>query len=587
MLHTLRHGCAPLLRRSLAGSAAGRPFSLGASAVMQQQQQQQQQTKPDAGDTSTVVSLPRLNFREIAERVDDMQANIQQRNATGEPAQVAFLYRAFVEAQYNEQTLRNRSNVLSRCLADVAVQARRLPPVTGAAPSAEAVAEAAATAERYFALPPYTEAAEVAAARAAYLEQLARVGAAAVRQFLIEAGRDTKHRLGQQSHERQSVLERLAPMALELPNWTHPDSPPGGAGPREVALVGTPSRPAGAPDHLQIGEKLDLFDFQRAAQISGSRFYFLKNAAALLELALVNYAMSRAVQAGFTPYTTPDLVYSSVAAGCGYQPRGEASQLYSIAGPHGNASPTHCLVGTSEIPLAGMHMNSIIPEAELPIRLAAVSHCFRREAGSYGQESRGLYRVHQFTKVEMFAFTRPDDSGRALDELVELQRDLFDGLELHYQVLDMPRDDLGAAAYRKYDIEAWMPGRGSFGEVSSASDCTDYQSRRLNIRYRPEEAPGPATPEAGGPAAPAAGPGPLPFVHTVNGTACAVPRAIVALLETHVDLESPTMRVRIPERLRPFMFGMRYIETPVPPRRPDTVAANEARLQADPWTRDT
>jgi len=284
---------------------------------------------------------------------------------------------------------------------------------------------------------------------------------------------------------------------------------------------------------VDVALGLDLVDFERATKVAGSKAYFLKNAAAQLEIALINWAMQNVVKRGFTFMTTPDFARESVVAACGFNPRGESSQVYSITGTD------LCLVGTAEIPLGGFHAGEILDKAQLPIKLAAFGHCFRMEAGSAGAASRGLYRVHQFSKVEMFVICHPDQSDAIHQEILEIEKEMFESLGLHFKVLDMPVDDLGSPAYRKFDIEAWMPGRGEYGEISSASNCTDFQARRLNIRYREAK-------------------GDNRFVHTLNGTACAVPRIIVSILE---NFREPDGSITIPEPLRPFI-GMDSIKPP-------------------------
>lgn len=284
-----------------------------------------------------------------------------------------------------------------------------------------------------------------------------------------------------------------------------------------------------------FSQSLDVIDFERAAEVSGNSFYYLKGAAALMELALVQYAMQFCLGKGFQPVMAPDIVRTYVAAACGYRPRGEASQVYHIK------DTDKCLVGTAEIPLAGMYLDKILTAKQLPLNLVAFGHAFRHEVGNRGQETRGLYRVHQFSKVEMFSFTIPEESEVALEKMLAHQVEFFTSLGLHFRVLNMPGHDLGASATKKYDIEAWMPSRGDYGEVSSTSNCLDYQSRRLNIRHRllPTE--------------------PTTFVHTVNGTACAIPRVILTLLEVNQQEDGTVL---IPPVLQPFMGGMTRITPP-------------------------
>jgi seryl-tRNA synthetase len=282
-------------------------------------------------------------------------------------------------------------------------------------------------------------------------------------------------------------------------------------------------------EQLKIVEaelRSELIDLEAGSRVAGHGFYFLKNEAVLLELALVQYAMRKLVAEGFTLYTTPDLARDDVLEGIGFNPRGPETQIYSI---HGTDLS---LVATAEITLGGSLKDQILESDKLPILAAGLSHCFRTEAGAHGKGSRGIYRVHQFTKVEMFAFTRPDQSDAVHEKIVAVEESLFQGLGLPYQVIDTCTGDLGGPAYRKFDLEAWMPGRGDageFGEVTSASNCTDYQARRLGIRFKSPDKKG------------------THFAHTLNGTAVAVTRAIIAILENYQQADGSIV---IPEVLR-------------------------------------
>ena len=335
---------------------------------------------------------------------------------------------------------------------------------------------------------------------------------------------------------RQRTLEsELLEHASEIPNESHPDAPVGEENmARLVELFGIEKPKFVFPpkDHTEIGEEHDLFDFEAGSRVSGPRFCFLKRDAALLEQALVQFALSKCTAKGFIPISPPDVAHVGVVDGCGYRPRSEATQVYFLHPKHGQL----CMVGTAEIPLGGLYMNEMIAQEQLPILMVAFGHCFRAEAGAPGQASRGLYRLHQFSKVEMFAITEPNQSNSVLHNLVEIQKEIFSDLELHCRLLDMPTAELGASAYRKFDIEACMPGRGAFGEISSASNCTDYQSRRLNIRIKDPQG--------------------THFAHTVNATACAIPRTLLAILETH---QQPDGSVRIPAKLRAFMGNREFL----------------------------
>ncbi|XP_017981181.1 PREDICTED: serine--tRNA ligase, chloroplastic/mitochondrial isoform X2 [Theobroma cacao] len=366
------------------------------------------------------------------------------------------------------------------------------------------------------------------------------------RQKLIEEGKNLKEGLMTLEEDLIKLRDELQLEAQCIPNMTHPDVPIGGECSSKLRNMVGSRREFDFPikDHLQIGKELDLFDFDAAAEVSGSKFYYLKNEAVMLEMALVNWTLTEVMKRGFTPLTTPEIVRSSVVEKCGFQPRGENTQVYSIE------DSDQCLIGTAEIPVGGIHMDSILSKSSLPLKYVAFSHCFRTEAGAAGTATRGLYRVHQFSKVEMFILCRPEDSDMFHEELIKIEEDLFSSLGLHYKTLDMATGDLGAPAYRKFDVEAWMPGLERYGEISSASNCTDYQSRRLGIRYRPSEST--STNSKKGQASLAT----TKFVHTLNATACAVPRMLVCLLE---NFQQEDGSVIIPNPLRPFMGGIELI----------------------------
>jgi len=363
------------------------------------------------------------------------------------------------------------------------------------------------------------------------------------RQKLIDEGKEIKEALQALESSVDDLADKMNSLALLVPNLSHPETPIGGEENAKVIRTHSEPRTSEAAgfqlrDHLQIGQILDLFDFENGAKVSGQKFLYFKNGAALLELALVQWSMHQAVKRGFSPTITPDLVRAPVVAGCGFMPRdGEATQIYEIK------DTDLCLAGTAEIPTAGMFMGeTLIASKELPRRIAAFSHAFRTEAGSSGSENRGIYRLHQFSKVELFAVTRGDieESNKVLEEIRQLEEDLFAELGLCFRVLDMPTEELGAPAYRKYDIEAWMPGMQKWGEISSCSSCTDYQARRLSIRHKEEYAQK----------------GNLEFAHTLNGTACAVPRMIISILETFQNEDGT---VTVPEVLRPYMMGIEVL----------------------------
>jgi seryl-tRNA synthetase len=351
-----------------------------------------------------------------------------------------------------------------------------------------------------------------------------------------EARKDEGRRLREKKDQIQADIDRIAAEATlihnAMPNLTHVDSPIGGEdASKELRRGRVDIKPLSFPvqDHVALAEQHDLIDFEAGARVAGHGFYFLKNEAAMLELALQQYTMEKLVGEGFTPMITPDLARGDVLKGVGFIPRGPETQIYSVEDQDLN------LVATAEITLGGLYAGQIIDAEKLPIKLCGVSHCFRTEAGAAGRASRGLYRVHQFTKVEMFAFTLPDQSDDMHNYFRDLECEIFDGLGIPYRVLDIATGDLGGPAYRKFDLEAWMPGRGAggeYGEVTSTSNCTDYQSRRLEIRYKVKNEKG------------------TQLVHTLNGTAVAISRALIAILENYQQADGSIL---IPEVLRKWM----------------------------------
>jgi seryl-tRNA synthetase len=344
---------------------------------------------------------------------------------------------------------------------------------------------------------------------------------------LIEEGKRLKESIAELEVRHEETEKKLIEEALKIPNMAHPDAPVavGETGNRQLRTWGkVPAFSFAARDHVQLGQFLDLIDFETGARVAGQKFYYLKNDAVILEFALVRYALDALMREGLTPMITPDLAREEIVAGHGFNPRGPESNIYSVEGTD------LCMIATAEITLGGYHAGKVLPAEQLPLSYAGVSHCFRREAGAAGQFSKGLYRVHQFTKVEMFVYCHPDGSDAMLDRLIGIEEKIFQGLEIPYRIVDTCTGDLGGAAYRKYDIEAWMPGRGEkgeWGEITSASNCTDYQARRLGIRYKE-------------------GTGRNPFVHTLNGTALAVSRTLIALLE---NFQREDGGVRIPDGL--------------------------------------
>lgn len=352
-------------------------------------------------------------------------------------------------------------------------------------------------------------------------------------------GRTLREQTAAAEADLDGILSEMDAIQRTIPNVSHPDAPVGGGGEANLELrkgkTPLPKFDFQPLDHVELGERLDLLDFEGGAKVAGHGFYFLTNDAVLLELALQRYALDLLMAEGFTPTITPDLARNEILQGTGYIPRGPETQIYSIA------DSDLSLVATAEITLGGLLADQILDADELPIKVCGISHCYRTEAGAHGRATRGLYRVHQFTKVEMFAFTTPDSSDAMLDYFCELECRLFDGLGIAYRVVDTATGDLGGPAYRKFDLEAWMPGRGEqgeYGEVTSTSNCTDYQARRLGIRCRTKGQKG------------------TTFVHTLNGTAIAVSRALVAILENYQQADGSVL---VPQALRPLVGKERIV----------------------------
>lgn len=361
----------------------------------------------------------------------------------------------------------------------------------------------------------------------------------AKRQELIQAGKKIKEDIAEVEKELSQIEIDLDTAARQIPNMIHPDAPIGKLDTEnlEIKKVGTPRKFDFEPkDHVQLAEELDLLDFDRGTKVSGPKFYYLKNEAVFLEQALIQYALNILRKHGFEIFITPDIAREEILKGIGFNPRGNESNVYSIEGEG------TCLVATAEITLGGYHSGEILDKAKLPLMYGGLSHCFRREAGAAGQFSKGLYRVHQFDKVEMFVYSTPEQSDELHHKLREIEEEIFTGLGLPFHVVDTCSGDLGAPAYRKWDLEAWMPGRngGEYGEVTSTSNCTDYQARRLNIKYKDDD-------------------GKNKYVHTLNGTAIAVGRAMLAILENYQNEDGS---VTIPPALVP-LCGFDKIEPKV------------------------
>ncbi len=335
--------------------------------------------------------------------------------------------------------------------------------------------------------------------------------------------------------EKEIKQLKLTELLLAIPNLTHPevkisddedDNP-------VLETYGAPTKFSFTPkDHVELALELDLIDFDRATKVSGAKFYYLKNELALMEYALIQYALNILISHNFIPVTTPDLAKREVVEGMGYNPRGESTQIYNIE------SSDLCLIGTSEITMGAYHKDEILEELDLPKKYVAVSHCFRTEAGSYSKFSKGIFRVHQFTKIEMFQYVKPEDAEKTQLELLNIEKEIFKGLKLPFQVIDHCSADLGAPSIRTFDLEAWMPGKpasdgsqGAWAEVTSTSNCTDFQSRAMNIKYRKSN-------------------GDKELVYTLNGTVISIPRCLIAILENNQNKDGS---INMPKVLLPYL----------------------------------
>jgi seryl-tRNA synthetase len=343
---------------------------------------------------------------------------------------------------------------------------------------------------------------------------------------ILENAKELAAQVKAAESKASELTEKSQAILLKIHNLIDPDAPVGGEEDfKVIEHVGTPRdfvvdgfQPK---DHVEIGKILKAIDTERGAKVSGSRFYYLTGMGALLEFALVNYAISSATKAGFTPVIPPVLVKPAAMEGTGFL--GQAAEnVFHLE------EDDFYLVGTSEVPLAAYHMDEIIDN--LPLRYAGYSSCFRREAGTYGKDTRGIIRVHQFDKVEMFTFCKPEDAKAEHLRLLQWEKDFMNAMEIPYRVIDVASGDLGASAIRKFDIEAWIPTQNAYREVTSTSNCTEFQARRLNIRYREESG--------------------TKSVATLNGTLVAIPRMIVAILENHQNADGS---VNVPAALRPFL----------------------------------
>ncbi len=343
--------------------------------------------------------------------------------------------------------------------------------------------------------------------------------------------KDLKAKINDAEKKRILVEKERDELLFDVPNLPDPSVAvgPGESANRVIRTWGDKPKFGFEPkDHFVLGNVLKIFDFDAGAKIAGSQFYYLDGDGALLEFALIQYGLDALVREGFMPTITPDLARSEFYRGTGYMPKGDEGQTYVIEGEDLG------LIATAEVTLAGRHADTTFDRSRLPVRYAGVSHCFRKEAGAYGKYSKGLYRVHQFTKMEMFVICVPEESGATHERLLDIEERIWQGLKIPYQVIQMGSGDLGSSAAKKYDIEAWMPGRGEYGEVTSTSNCTDYQSRNFRISVKNKE-------------------GKNEFTHMLNGTALAISRAIIAVLENYQQADGS---VRVPDALIPYMHGV-------------------------------
>jgi seryl-tRNA synthetase len=367
------------------------------------------------------------------------------------------------------------------------------------------------------------------ALRAEQREGSRRIGSAPPeeRPELIAQVKAVSARLDQLEPAQAEAEEALERALAVVPNLPHPAAPDGADESDAVELYKFGTMPVfdfTVHDHVEIGEALGIIDIPRAVKVAGSRFAYLKGAAVLLEFALVRWGLDRLMAHGFLPVIPPVLTRGEALYGTAFLPTG-ADQLYHVA------RDDLYLVGTSEVPLAGLHMNEILEREQLPLRYGGFSTCFRREAGTYGKDTRGMFRVHQFDKLEMFSFVLPEDAEDEHERMRDIEVAQFEELGLHGRVVDIPVGDLGASAARKYDCEVWLPGQQAYRELTSTSSCTDYQARRLRCRYRTAD-------------------GGTEMVHTLNGTLIAVGRTIIALLENHQRADHS---VAVPEVLQPYL----------------------------------
>ena len=347
----------------------------------------------------------------------------------------------------------------------------------------------------------------------------------------IQKGKDLKEQLSGLEHQLLSIEQSFNELLLQVPNMMMADVPVGGEEDSvEISRFGDQKH--GAMDHLDLAVKKGWVDFERGAKVAGTKFYFLKGDSALLENALIQFGLQFATKNNFTYMTVPHLVNARTATGTGFAPRtSDQGDEYYVEGEDLS------LIATAEIPLTGFHADEIIDEKDLPIRYAGLSPCYRKEAGTYGKHTRGLFRVHQFNKLEMYAFTVPENSAQMHETIRGIEEEIWQALNIPYRVVNIASGDLGAPAAKKYDIEYWSPVDGAYRELTSCSNCTDYQARNLNIRVRRKD-------------------GTIQSLHTLNGTVVSLARSLVAIIENY---QTPEGDVMIPEVLKPFMGGKERI----------------------------
>eukprot|EP01130_Rhizamoeba_saxonica_P010515 TRINITY_DN4309_c0_g1_i1.p1 TRINITY_DN4309_c0_g1~~TRINITY_DN4309_c0_g1_i1.p1 ORF type:complete len:457 (+),score=90.69 TRINITY_DN4309_c0_g1_i1:110-1480(+) len=419
------------------------------------------------GGKNIHVLKPNINFKLLKERKEEMVINVKNRNMDVDVNNVISVYDQYVVALQKLENLRSQKNQIANSVKKASKEERP---------------------------------------------------------ELLQQGKLVKQSLKTITDNTKILYDELVELGMDLPNFTHPDAPIGGEGDARVVFTsGSKTEFDFEPKtHEELGRDLDLFDFDAGVTVSGTKFYFSKNEATFLELALINWVMKEISQFNYTPTLTPDIALSHVAKGCGFNPRLDSNHIYSIE------DSNLCLIGTSEVPLAGQYHNLETERSKLPMKSVGYSHCFRAET-NVSKMSRGLYRVHQFSKVEMFILCQAEDSEDLLNEILDIEVKILQKLGLHFKVLDMPTQELGNPAYRKFDIEAYIPSIG-FGEVTSCSNCTDYQARRLNIRLKEK--------------------GPHSYLHTLNGTGLAIPRIIMAILENNQQEDGS---VNIPQVLHPYL----------------------------------